>query len=237
MDILHKFREFAQTHTFEFIQFGYDGDPFVQPERGLMMLQHLTTFGKDISFSTKALLQGQTLEILATIQKTMLLAQTTLIGLVSLSCWDSAVSIEPHTPTPHERISTLINLRSIGIPTFIAVRPILPHLSVQEYYQMVDHALEAACDGFILGPLYSDDNGRFVRFIPDDVLKNVPYRKSVVAWSAHAPVWRRYEDENLLESITSVIKEKGGCVFLSSVDALQFASQKGVGGDRDRVEV
>jgi hypothetical protein len=94
---------------------------------------------------------------------------------------------------------------------------------------MISKALQAGCDGFILGPLYSDDHGRFVRFIPTETLKAIPYQKVVVAWSAHAPVWRRYEDEQRLWQVADTVKEKGGRVFLSSVDALRFASGKGVG--------
>lgn len=227
-DILQKFQEFAQTHVFDYIQFGYDGEPFARPERGLMMLQQLATLGKQISFSTKALVEGDILDSLASIQKTMLLSQTTLVGLVSLSCWHSASSIEPHTPTPHERITTLANLKQVGIPAFIAIRPILPHLPQDEYEYLIDEALKAGCDGFILGPLYSDDKGRFVRFIPEDVLKTVPYERVVVSWSAHTPVWKRYEDEHMLRRIADAVEEKGGRVFLSSVDALRFASKKGI---------
>jgi DNA repair photolyase len=226
--ILQKFQEFAQTHSFDYIQLGYDGEPFARPERGLMMLQQLAIMGKPVSFSTKALIDGQILEALADIQKAMLRTQTTLIGFVSLSCWDSASSIEPYTPTPAERITTLANLKSIEIPTFVAVRPILPHLPLQEYDAITSKALEAGCDGFILGPLYSDDNGRFVRFIPNDILRETPYQKIVVAWSAHAPMWRRYENKNRLQRIADIVEAKGGRVFLSSVDALQFISQKGV---------
>jgi DNA repair photolyase len=226
--ILQKFQEFAQTCTFDFIQFGYDGEPFARPERGLMMLRHLAHMGKHVSFSTKALIEGPTLEALAALQKVMLLVQTTLIGFVSLSCWDSASHIEPYTPTPAERITTLANLKHVEIPTFIAVRPILPHLPLQEYDALISHALEAGCDGFVLGPLYSDENGRFVRFIPDDILKNTPHQKVVVAWSAHTPLWRRHEDENRLRRIANSVEAKGGHVFLSSVDALQFVTQKGV---------
>lgn len=218
-EILQKFAEFARNHSFEFIQFGYDGDPFVHPERGLMMLQHLATFGKQISISTKALIEGQTLEHLAIIQKTMKTSYTTFVGLISLSCWDSASLIEPHTPDPHERMRTLTNLKKIGIPTFIAVRPILPHISKKEYERLICKGLHAGCDGFILGPLYSDDGGQFVRFIPDEILKNVPFQKKEVSWSAHAPLWKRYEDEQLLQQIADMIEERGGRVFLSSVDA------------------
>lgn len=228
-NILQKFQEFAQTHAFEFIQFGYDGEPFARPERGLMMLQQLAGLGKQISFSTKALIEGEILDALAAIQKTMLMSRTTLVGLVSLSCWHSASSIEPHTPTPNERITTLANLKRVGIPAFIAIRPILPHLPHREYEHMIGEAMQAGCDGFILGPLYSDDNGRFVRFIPGEILKTIPHQKVVVAWSAHAPVWKRYEDERILQRIADTVEEKGGHVFLSSVDALRFASEKGVG--------
>lgn len=227
-DILQKFQEFAQTHVFDYIQFGYDGDPFARPERGLFMLENLARLGKHISFSTKAFVQGETLDTLASIQKTMLLSRTTLIGLVSLSCWHSASNIEPHTPTPYERIITLANLKQVGIPAFVAVRPILPHLPHKEYEHMIVEALQAGCDGFILGPLYSDDNGRFVRFIPGDVMKTVPYEQVVVSWSAHAPVWKRYEDKRTLQHVANAVEENGGRVFLSSVDALRFASEKGV---------
>ena len=227
-DILQKFQEFARTHTFDYIQFGYDGEPFARPERGLTMLQQLAMLGKQISFSTKAFVEGEMLGTLATLQKTMLISQTTLVGLVSLSCWHSAASIEPHTPTPGERITTVANLKRAGIPTFVAIRPILPHLPHTEYEHIIIEALRAGCDGFILGPLYSDDHGRFVRFIPSEILKAVPHQTVVVPWSAHAPVWRRYEDEHALQRIADAVEEKGGRVFLSSVDALRFASEKGV---------
>src|SRR5579859_3495640 len=49
-EILQKFEAFSLTQSFEFIQFGYDGDPFANPERGLMMLQRLATLGKHMSF-------------------------------------------------------------------------------------------------------------------------------------------------------------------------------------------
>ncbi|QBD81011.1 radical SAM protein [Ktedonosporobacter rubrisoli] len=226
-EILELFQEFAKTHAFEFIQFGYDGEPFVQPERGVAMLRELAVFAKDISFSTKAYIKGQTLEALATLQQTMLAAQTTLVGIVSLSCWDSALSVEPHTPTPDERIATLANLKRIEIPTFIAVRPILPHLSLQEFEQLTIQGLQANCDGFILGPLYSDDKGRFARCVPGEVLKKTPHQTIVVSWSAHSPLWRRYEDEKQVQAIADMIEAKGGRIFMSSADVLKFASRKG----------
>jgi outer membrane protein OmpA-like peptidoglycan-associated protein len=66
-DILTPFRQFARETPFETIQFGYDGDPFSRPERGIAMLKELAMMGKHVNFSTKALLEGSTLDALSDI--------------------------------------------------------------------------------------------------------------------------------------------------------------------------
>lgn len=225
-DILTPFRQFARKTPFETIQFGYDGDPFARPERGIAMLKELAMMGKDVNFSTKALLEGPTLDALSEIRCRMDEVGTTLSALVSLSCWDSAATVEPHTPLPRERILTIANLKRINIPVFIAVRPILPHIADSEYECLVDEGLRAGCEGFILGPLYADDRGMFVRFIPPTVLAKVPNQACKVSWSAHAPMWTRYEDTTRLQKLLLMIKQKGGRTFLSSADALALVHQK-----------
>jgi DNA repair photolyase len=225
--ILFQLQQFATQHTFSTIQFGYDSDPFAFPERGLAMLQQLAMLGKNINFSTKAFIEGESLNTLAQIQQSMIM-QTTMSALVSLSCWGSASHVEPHTPTPAERLCTVKNLKQIDIPTFIAVRPILPHIAEQEYEHMVEAALDAGCDGFILGPLYADAKGRFVKFIPKDILRQVPGRQVVVSWSAHEPLWIRYEDQHRLQQIIAMVEQKGGRVFTSSADAVQSVSHEPV---------
>src|SRR6266699_4124725 len=64
-DILTPFSQFACEAHFETIQFGYDGDPFARPERGITMLRQLATLGKHLNFSTKALLSHTTLDALS----------------------------------------------------------------------------------------------------------------------------------------------------------------------------
>ncbi len=219
-DILSRFRQFAYETPFETIQFGYDGDPFSHPERGIAMLQQLARLGKHVNFSTKALLEGPTLAALSDIHRDMEGAGTTLSALVSLSCWDSAASVEPHTPSPCERMLTVAHLRSMHIPVFIAVRPILPHIADSEYERVADEGISAGCDGFVLGPLYADAHGQFVRFIPPALLAAVPCRTGTVSWSAHAPTWTRYEDATRLQRLLLMIERKGGHTFLSSADAL-----------------
>jgi hypothetical protein len=84
----------------------------------------------------------------------------------------------------------------------------------------------ADCNGFILGPLYADDRGQFVRFISPEILETIPNRTDVVSWSAHSPIWKRYEDETRLRQLAAMIEGKGGKVFLSSADAMAMVSQK-----------
>ncbi len=227
-EILSRFREFIATNNipFETIQFGYDGDPFAYPARGIAMLRQLATMGKHLNFSTKASLTDATLNALSDIHSQMEARGTTLSALVSLSCWDSASFMEPHTPSPRERIHTVACLRRLDIPVFIAVRPVLPHIADEEYERIVMEGVKASCDGFILGPLYADDRGQFVRGIPPEILAAVPHRRCTVSWSAHAPVWTRYEDEARLHRLMVMIAEQGGRVFLSSADAMALVSRE-----------
>jgi DNA repair photolyase len=224
-EVLTRFRQFAQEAAFDTIQFGYDGDPFARPERGLSMLRQLATTRKHVNFSTKALIEGTTLDALNDIRRQMEAMGTTLSALISLSCWDSAPLVEPHTPSPRERIQTLANLKRIGVPAFIAMRPVLPHIADSEYEQITVEGIRAGCEGFIPGPLYADARGQFVRFIPPSVLANVPSRKGSVSWSAHSPTWTRYEDPDRLQRLLAMIERLGGRTFLSSADAVALVSQ------------
>jgi hypothetical protein len=117
------------------------------------------------------------------------------------------------------------SLKHIGVPVFIAVRPILPHIPDEEYERIADEGILAGCEGFILGPLYSDDKGQFVRFIPPAVLQATPSRTDSVSWSAHSPTWTRYEDPARLQRLLAMIEQKGGRTFQSSADAMAQVQQ------------
>ncbi|HEY7418661.1 MAG TPA: radical SAM protein [Ktedonobacteraceae bacterium] len=224
-EVLSRFRQFAKKASFETIQFGYDGDPFAHPERGIAMLRQLSMMGKHVNFSTKAMLDASTLAALGEIRRHMQFARTTLSALVSVSCWDSAQAVEPHTPSPQERMQTAANLKRLALPVFIAVRPILPHISDDEYERIVDEGMNAGSDGFILGPLYSDARGRFARFVPGAALAATEHHQVRVSWSAHAPTWTRYEDQARLQRLFHMIERKGARSFLSSADAMAFIYQ------------
>src|SRR5690242_3244603 len=68
-EILHQLYDFAQGASFSTIQFGYDGDPFARPARGLMMLRHMAAMGKHVNFSTKAMLDEATLDALEALRR------------------------------------------------------------------------------------------------------------------------------------------------------------------------
>lgn len=227
-EILRELKKFSQEENFGLIQFGYDGDPFVRPERGMWMLQELAKTGKNITFSTKALIEDSLLENLSTLQQEMASQNTILVALISVSCWESAHRIEPHTPTPSERMMTVSNLKKVGIPTLIALRPILPNIADEEYEHVIDEGIRASTDGFILGPLYRDVKGRFVRFIPADILEKTPARVGAVSWSAHEPTWIRYENASRSRRIVQMIRAKHSQVLLSSADVIEFVQGRKV---------
>lgn len=236
-EVLNQFELFACSTSFETIQFGYDGDPFDNSSRGIMMLKRLASMGKNISFSTKALVEKEILTELKGIKDVLSSSGNSFVAFISLSCWNSAYIVEPHTPTPYERMVSVTNLKSIGIPTFIALRPILPNIPNSEYETLLEEGIKAGCDGFILGPLYADDKGQFVRFIRPEILERIPGRKVLVKWSAHEPEWIRYEDEARLSEIETMVEKKRGRVFLSSVDAVELIQKGMVYNDRSRIEM
>jgi hypothetical protein len=149
-----------------------------------------------------------------------------LSALVSLSCWDSAAAVEPHTPSPAERMRTVANLTGIGIPVFIALRPILPHIPDAEYERVVIEGVRAGSEGFVVGPLYVDRRGQFARFIPPETLAAVPGQTVTVSWSPHAPTWTRYEDTDRLRRLVSMIERCGGRAFESSADVMTLVQQR-----------
>ncbi|HEY6540712.1 MAG TPA: radical SAM protein [Ktedonobacteraceae bacterium] len=229
-EVLTRFRKFAQEASFETIQFGYDGDPFARPARGLAMLRQLALLGKHMNFSTKALIEGSTLAALEDIRRYMDEHNAVLSALVSLSCWDSAAVVEPHTPPPVERMRTVANLTSIGIPVFITLRPILPHIPDEEYERVVIEGVRAGSEGFVVGPLYVDKRGQFARFIPQGTLETVPNRTATVSWSAHEPTWTRYEDTSRFRRLVSMIERCGGRAFESSADVMTLVQERAVLG-------
>jgi DNA repair photolyase len=227
-EILRSFQEFVRENgeRFETIQFGYDGDPFARPERGLAMLAELARVGKHVNFSTKALLGREQIAALQEIGEQLEASGRRLSALISLSCWESAAEVEPHTPSPAERMQTITRLKEIKVPVFISVRPVLPHIADGEYERLAEEGLLAGCDGFVLGPLYADEKGRFVRFVPAGILAQVPSKTGIVPWSGHEPRWTRYEDGKRLEWLKRMIEEKGGRVFVSSADAMAMVGKQ-----------
>jgi DNA repair photolyase len=225
-DVLSRFRKFAQEAAFETIQFGYDGDPFARPERGLTMLRQLALLGKHMNFSTKALIEGSTLAALEDIRCYMDERSAVLSALVSLSCWDSAAVVEPHTPTPAERMRTVANLTRIGVPVFIALRPILPHIPDEEYERVVIEGVRAGSEGFVVGPYYVDRRGQFARFVPRETLETIPSQTVTVSWSAHEPTWTRYEDMDRFHRLVAMIERCGGRAFESSADVMTLVQER-----------
>jgi DNA repair photolyase len=224
--IVQRFRSFALAHSgaFHTIQLGYDSDPFAYPERGIELLHGLSPLGKHLNISTKACIEGEGLIGLAEV-RAHLASHLVLSALVSLSCWESAPLVEPHTPTPAQRLKTIGNLKRIGVPSLVAVRPVLPHIVDAEYERIVEEALHAGCEGFVFGPLYADTEERFVRFVPKEALSKTPRRLVVVPWSAHAPHWTRYEDEPRMHRLAAIAQRKGGTVFWSSALAVEYLAQ------------
>jgi DNA repair photolyase len=118
------------------------------------------------------------------------------------------------------------NLTAIRIPTFITLRPILPHIPDEEYERVLVEGVRAGSEGFVVGPLYVDKRGQFARFIPRETLATVPSQAVTVSWSAHEPTWTRYEDTERLRRLVAMIERCGGRAFESSADVMTMVQER-----------
>jgi DNA repair photolyase len=122
-------------------------------------------------------------------------------------------------------MKTIRNLKRIGVPSLVAVCPVLPHIADAEYERIFDEAIGAGCKGFLFGPLYADADERFVRCVPKEALRKMPGRNVIVPWSAHALHWTRYEDELRMHRLATFAQGKGRHVFWSSALAVEHLVQ------------
>lgn len=86
---------------------------------------------------------------------------------VSFSAMENLDIIEPNASSFSERVNLLKRIISLGIPTNILLKPILPFVTLDEYKSLVD-VCSTMSKNFVIGGLYVDKNSDFFKeFICD----------------------------------------------------------------------
>ncbi|MFQ5980369.1 MAG: hypothetical protein ACE5OZ_19710 [Candidatus Heimdallarchaeota archaeon] len=133
-----------------FLALGSITDPFLPQVRdtSFAILREIhTRLGNPLQIATKQTLSVSALKDL----DPNFLSQTCL--LVSLSSWKSAEHLEPHVPTPQERLGFVKAVRTEGGSPFVFLRPMIPGITSEESESIILALLDATPRGVVLGSL------------------------------------------------------------------------------------
>lgn len=207
-------------------QLGYDNDPFVDPEIGMEFVYRMLWMPIHIGFSTKAWISGEYAKRLAAFRRLKREEGFNLSALVTLTCSrpETVALLEPNAPDVRQRLETVTNLSSRGIPVLINLRPVLPSVvAEEELIETIHAAKKAGAIGIVFGAFWTDPEGIVTRGLPyAEKMKLVNTRS--VQWSPHGMNWLRYEDSGLLERLGRLCSDIGVRSFESSAEAVRFIS-------------
>ena len=200
---------------FDVIQLGYDGDPFAPLDALYAIVPPLSQLGKHINLSTKARIPRSAHALLA---EAHAVTSRGLSVNLSLTCWESAPTVEPRTPLPAQRIAGATALTTATeIPFVAALRPLLPDVSDAELRRLVDAVAASPAVGVVTGPLYAAEQDQQ----PADrsTTRLVPPR--LVDWSPVPMARRRLDDARRRKMVGSYARERGLASFTKNVQALE----------------
>ena len=200
---------------FDIIQLGYDGDPFAPLHALNAILPPLSRLDKHINLSTKARIPRSAINLLGHAHA------ATSRGLsvnVSLTCWESAPSIEPRTPPPSQRLAGANAMTAeTGIPFIAALRPLLPNVSDDELCRVVDAVAASSALGVVTGPLY------VAELDPDHTSSGGTQGldPQFVPWSPVPMSRHRIDDRRRRRMIAARARERGLASFTKNAHALR----------------
>lgn len=133
---------------------------------------------------------------------------------VSLTNKNMIDKIENKAASYSTRLDLLKKLKALGIPTSVILKPILPFISLEEYYEIIEDVKDFV-ENFVLGDLYVKENDDFYKsYIHDKYNIN----KRNVSWLKNEPSWLIVESLEKRTKIQEYLKEKGIEFYLSDID-------------------
>lgn len=202
--------------SYDVIQLGYDGDPIASSSALRQMLPGLAATGKHINISTKGTTTAKVREFLGDMHR------RTPAGIslnVSATCWDSAPTVEPRTPSPPHRLrSASLLYDEQNIPFVLSLRPLLPSVRDDELHTLLESAHASGALAAVTGPLYVQPDGRNMTWTSTTFEHVAPSR---VSWSPAPLHYRRVEDPARVEKLKTYSESIGLPLYRSNADALR----------------
>jgi DNA repair photolyase len=159
----------AHEKEYDIIYISGDTDSFAPPrtEEGLTLLKSIAeTLDKDIQFTTRTVLSEKHLKDLEYIYQICKQKNKTLIASVSIPRLYSGEHLEPKPiPSPQERIAFTKELKKLNIPIFLAIRPFLPVIPAEEYFEIIKQC--AGSVDVVLGECWYTNDELLAKVMPN----------------------------------------------------------------------
>lgn len=204
------------------IMLGCDTEFFQKKNHALDILRKISKFGKDISIVTKIPISQEIITEIKKIYDDMRTRNNILSVSISLPCISEKMlqKYEPVVPPPERRILTLKTLAETGIPTMLAIRPLLPDISDEELEEIIDLTKDFVI-GYYSGPLYLNDD-RITRLLPESMVEIEAKQPS---WMLDGNSYKVIEREGQMELLKNLVSSSGRQFFEGAAEGMKFVSQ------------
>ncbi len=206
------------------IMLGCDTEFFQNKKEAINILEKLSTLGKDISVITKLPLSQEHIAKIANIAHQMNERGNIFSFSVSIPCFSREMleKFEPRVPSPKKRIETLSLVSGAGIPTTVAIRPLLPDVSDGELEEIIDKTKEF-CFGYYSGPLYLQEQ-KIKVLLPN--FKSNPNEERQPHWMLDGNKYQAIEKGGQMDTLKRLVGNANKLFFSGAADSIEYLRKK-----------
>lgn len=218
-----KQRELLKTlpENVKTIMLGCDTELLQDEGAAADVLRNLSGLGKDISIITKLSLTDDFVDFLKELSTTMEKNGNFIVFSISIPCFDSSLKWEPKAPRVANRIKTLQKISSKGIPSMVAMRPLIPTLQESELDKILENTHQHVF-GYYSGPLYLRGLSDGV-ISPEEVTRfNLKVEKTDPSWMPEGNTFLKIENTPLMNYMKNRVKFYGQNFFEGAAEGVEF---------------
>ncbi|OGN32928.1 MAG: hypothetical protein A3I39_02350 [Candidatus Yanofskybacteria bacterium RIFCSPLOWO2_02_FULL_47_9b] len=201
------------------IMLGCDTEFFQNKPQSLDILRRISKFGRDISMITKIPISEVMVADIKRIYDEMKSRGNFLSVSMSLPCISEKMlaKYEPQTPAPERRLATLKIISENEIPAMLAIRPLLPDISVGELEEIVALSRDFVV-GYYSGPLYLNDD-RIAKLLPETIVEQEARQPH---WMLDGNTFKEIKKEGQIEFLKSTVEKSGRQFFEGAADGMKY---------------
>ena len=196
-----------------------DGD-ILDDKKGLSELWKLVYNSQRIivSMSTKCNIKQDVMNALVDINNYLVDNEKGFVKLsISLSTKTMIEEVEGNTLPYARRFDLLRQMKELGFHTSVTIKPILPFVPNEEYFEILNDC-RVVVDRVLIGGLYVDKSTEFYqRYIRD----KFDLTQRSVQWLNSNPVWDYVDQEDKIKQIYSYGVSRNLLIFDTDVDLIK----------------